>query len=175
MSWRVPGTQWACKRCYGQGGETVASNVEPQLVLRKLTLKLVTVLKSWNGIVSLKVYYVSGKVMMELIITPLPLLLKTVEIFLLIAQHLFFNIGMFYTMSFVLTEYLNITSIPTFKILRPDLGMDPAFIGLGAYVIWGFLFKKRNTDLKYRKSGIVLWKDLWKRRALKLRFHLSSW
>lgn len=84
---------------------------------------------------SLKVYYVSGKVMMELIITPLPLLLKTVEIFLLIAQHLFFSIGMFYTMSFVLTEYLNITSIPTFKILRPDLGMDPAFIGLGAYVI----------------------------------------
>lgn len=49
------------------------------------------------------VLYASGKVMVEQIITAFLLLLWRVEMFLLIAPHLFFCIGLLYVMSFVLT------------------------------------------------------------------------
>lgn len=56
--------------------------------------------------------------MMELTIAPLALLFRRVEIFLLITSHQFFNIGVFYMMSFVLIEHLKMTSIPAFQVLR---------------------------------------------------------
>lgn len=49
------------------------------------------------------VLYASGKVLVERIITAFLLLREIVEMFLLIAPHLFFYIGMLYVISFVLT------------------------------------------------------------------------
>ena len=49
------------------------------------------------------VLYASGKVMVEQIITACLLLRRRVEMFLLIAPHLFFCIGLLYIMSLVLT------------------------------------------------------------------------
>lgn len=49
------------------------------------------------------VLYASGKVLVERIITAFLLLRGIVEMFLLIAPHLFFYIGMLYVISFVLT------------------------------------------------------------------------
>ena len=85
---------------------------------------------------SLKVYYMPvAKSRWNFLSLPSSLLHRTVEIFLLKAEYLFFSTGTFNTMSQVLTGYLEITSIPTFKVLRPDLGMDPGSMGLRAYVI----------------------------------------
>lgn len=115
--------------------------------------------------------YTRVKVMLELKFAPLPLLLRIVEVFLLIVSHLFFNIGIFNMMSFLPTTYLKMTCIPTFKILRPCLGMDAGFMGLGVFIIFDLFKKKRKKQILNRKLGIVFWKDLFKWGALKLKLH----
>lgn len=87
--------------------------------------------------------------MLELKFAPLPLLLRIVEVFLLIVSHLFFNIGIFNMMSFLPTKYLKMTCIPTFKILRPGLGMDAGFIGLGVFIIFDLLKKEKKKKNKF--------------------------
>lgn len=75
-------------------------------------------------------------------------------------------------MSFVPTEFLKMTPIPTFKILRPGLGMDLGVMGPEAYIILGFLYekkKKKGIQILNRKLGIVLWKHLGKSGALKFK------
>lgn len=47
-------------------------------------------------------------------------------------------------MSFVPIEYLKMTFILTLKILRPGLGMQPGFMGPGAYIILGLFFLKKK-------------------------------
>lgn len=49
---------------------------------------------------------------------------------------------------YVLAKYLKTSSVTTFQIFRPGLGMDPGFMGPAAHIILGVLFKKMNTDPK---------------------------
>lgn len=54
----------------------------------------------------------------------------------------------------MLLEYLKTTSVATFKIRRPSLGMHRGFLGAGAYVI--FFKEKKGMQILSRKLGSVL-------------------